>query len=124
MIIVMTGATSGIGAEALKNIAHSPENKIYVGARGKGRVVPDGVEVLPLELSSLSSVREIADALKQRVTAKKIDVLTLDAAMRVTAPSQLSEDGVQITFTTIHVAHYLLASLLWSLMEADGRIVI
>ena len=30
----MTGATSGIGAEALKNIAQSPDNKIYVGARG------------------------------------------------------------------------------------------
>src|SRR5690606_27472718 len=124
MIIVMTGATSGIGAEALKNIAHSPEYDTYVGARGKGRVVPDGVEVLPLELSSLSSVREFADALKQRLTEKKIDVLILNAAIRATDPSQLSDDGFQLTFATNHLAHYLLARLLWPLMEDDGRIVI
>lgn len=124
MTIVMTGATSGIGAEALKNLAHSPNNKIYVGARGKGRVVPDGVKVLPLELSSLNSVREFADAVKQELGEKKIDVLILNAAIRATDPSELSEDGFQLTFATNHLAHYLLARLLWPQMEDDGRIII
>lgn len=120
----MTGATSGIGAEALKNIARSPDNKIYVGARGQGREVPDGVRVLPLELSSLNSVREFVDAVKQELGEKKIDVLILNAAIRATDPSKLSEDGFQLTFATNHLAHYLLARLLWPQMDDEGRIVI
>src|SRR5690606_7759328 len=102
----------------------SPDNKIYVGARGKGREVPEGVIVLPLEFSSLNSVREFADAVKQELGEKKIDVLILNAAIRATDPSELSEDGFQLTFATNHLAHYLLARLLWPQMEDDGRIII
>ena len=37
-VIVMTGATSGIGAEALKRLIAQPATEIIVGARGLGRV--------------------------------------------------------------------------------------
>lgn len=124
MIIVMTGATSGIGAEALKHLAKGSDTKVYVGARGKGRLVPDGVVVWPLELSSLSSVRAFVDLLKRELGERKIDVLILNAAIRATDPSQLSEDGFQLTFATNQLAHYLLARLLWPMMQNNGRIVI
>src|SRR5690606_6915602 len=124
MIIVMTGATSGIGAEALQNIAQSPDNKIYVGARGKGREVPEGVIVLPLELSSINSVRELVSAVKQELGRKIIDVIILNAAIRATDPSELSEAVFQLTFATNHLAHNLLAPLLWPQMDDEGRIVI
>lgn len=124
MVIVMTGATSGIGAEALKHLAKSPDTQVYVGARGKGRIVPEGVEVLPLELSSLNSVRAFVDNLKQALGTRKITVLVLNAAIRATDPSQRSEDGFQLTFATNHLAPYLLARLLWPMMESGGRIVI
>lgn len=124
MIIVMTGATSGIGAEALKHLAELSDTKVYVGARGKGRLVPDGVEVRPLELSSLNSVCAFASNLKQELGDRKINALVLNAAIRATDPSQSSEDGFQLTFATNHLAHYLLARLLWPMMEIDGRIVI
>lgn len=120
----MTGATSGIGSEALKRLTNSSVSKIYVGARGKDRLVPEGVEVLPLELSSLSSVRAFVDNLKQELGERKIDVLILNAAIRATDPSQLSDDGFQLTFATNHLAHYLLARLLWPMMGKNGRIVI
>src|SRR5690606_12602816 len=84
---------------------------IYVGARGKDRLVPEGVEVLPLELSSLSSVRAFVDNLKQELGERKIDVLILNAAIRATDPSQLSDDGFHITFATNHSTHYMISRL-------------
>jgi len=120
----MTGATSGIGAEALKLLAENSEKLIITGARGTGRKVPQGTEVLPLDLSSLKSVRSFADNLKQRLGNTEIDVLILNAAIGATDNKQRSEEGFQLTFATNHLAHYLLARLLWSNMAKDGRIVI
>jgi NAD(P)-dependent dehydrogenase (short-subunit alcohol dehydrogenase family) len=124
MNIVMTGATSGIGAEALKHFAKLPDTKVFVGARGSGRIVPEGTAVLPLELSSLQSVRSFAYNIKQRLGNTKIDALILNAAIRATDNTQRSEEGFQLTFATNHLAHYLLARLLWPIMAKGGRIVI
>jgi len=124
MVIIMTGATSGIGAEALKHFVKLPDAKVYVGARGSGRIVPEGADVLPLDLSSLKSVRSFADNIKRRLGSTKIDVLILNAAIRATDNTQRSEEGFQLTFATNHLAHYLLARLLWPIMAKGGRIVI
>lgn len=124
MIIVMTGATSGIGAEALKHFVKLPDTKVYVGARGSGRIVPEGTDVLPLDLSSLRSVRSFADNIKQRLGETKIDVLILNAAIRATDHDQRSEEGFQLTFATNHLSHYLLARLFLPIMAEGGKIVI
>src|SRR5690606_32185262 len=84
---------------------------IYVGARGKDRLVTEGVELLPLEFSSLSSDRAFVDNLKQELVEQKIDVINLNAAIPATDPSHLSDDVFQLTFDTNHLAHYLLAIL-------------
>lgn len=124
MIIVMTGATSGIGAEALKHITKLPHTNVYTGARGSGRIVPNGTEVLPLDLSSLKSVRSFADSIKQRLGNAKIDVLVLNAGVQATDNDQRSQDGFELTFATNHLAHYLLARLLFPNMAKDGKLVI
>lgn len=124
MTIVMTGATSGIGAEALKHFAELPDTKIYVGARGSGRNVPKRTEVLPLDLSSLKSVRSFADNIKQRLGNTKIDILVLNAGVQATDNKQKSEDGFELTFATNHLAHYLLARLLLPNLAKGGKIVI
>ena len=49
-IVVMTGATSGIGANAIKQIAAQPNMHIIIGARGV-KSGPEGVEVLQLVLA-------------------------------------------------------------------------
>ncbi|RZM19073.1 MAG: SDR family NAD(P)-dependent oxidoreductase [Pedobacter sp.] len=124
MNIVMTGATSGIGAEGLKYFAKLPETKVYVGARGSARDVPKSVEVLPLDLSSLKSVRLFADNIKQRLENTKIDILVLNAGIQATDGKQRSEEGFELTFATNHLAHYLLARLLVPNLARGGKIVI
>ena len=120
----MTGATSGIGSEALKHFVKLPDTKVYVGARGSGRTAPEGTEILPLDLCSLKSVHSFADNIKQRLENSKIDVLVLNAGVKATDNKQRGEDGFELTFATNHLAHYLLARLLLPNLAKGGKLVI
>lgn len=120
----MTGATSGIGAEALKYFTELPINRVYIGARGTERQVPQRTTVIPLELSSLKSVRDFADKVKQELANAKIDILILNAGIQATDNNQKSEDGFELTFATNHLAHYLLARLLMPNMAEGSKLLI
>ena len=124
MNIVMTGATSGIGAEALKHFTDSPNTKVYIGARGEGRQAPDKTMLIPLDLSSLKSVRDFADKVKQQLGTAKIDILILNAGIRATDNSQKSEEGFELTFATNHLAHYLLARLFMPIMSDGAKLIL
>jgi len=120
----MTGATSGLGAHALQHIAARPDTRIIIGARGSGRSAPRGVEVVPLDLASLDSVRQFADAVKQQIGESKIDILVLNAGMQISNTDGRSAEGYELTFAVNHLAHYLLARLLLPCMAKEGRVVI
>jgi NAD(P)-dependent dehydrogenase (short-subunit alcohol dehydrogenase family) len=120
-IVVMTGATSGIGAHALEHLIAQPDMHVIIGARGAGS---KGVEVLPLDLASLASVRAFAEAVKQRLGGALIDMLVLNAGAQYRKGAQRSADGFEATFAVNHLAHYLLARLLLSSMVDGGRLVI
>ncbi|GLH98840.1 SDR family NAD(P)-dependent oxidoreductase [Phytohabitans aurantiacus] len=123
-VVVMTGATSGLGVHALQHLAHEPGTRIIVGARGSGRAVPAGVETLPLDLTSLASVRAFAAGLTRQLNGAPIDALVLNAGMQTTNSTQVSADGFELTFAVNHLAHYLLVRLLLPLVADGGRIVI
>ena len=120
-IIVMTGATSGLGARALKRLLAQPSTEVIVGARGKREVA--GATVLPLDLASLQSVRDFAQAVKERLGDAKINMLVLNAGAQF-RDDQCSVDGFEMTFAVNHLAHYLLARLLMPSMAEGGRLVI
>ena len=121
-IMVMTGATSGNGAQAVKQFAASPDTLVLTGVRGKGCMV-SGAEVFPLDLASLASVRAFADAVKQRLGDAKIEMLVLNAGAQF-PKDQRSVDGFEMTFATNHLSHYLLARLLIPNMAVGGRLVL
>lgn len=122
--VVMTGATAGIGACAVAELAARPDTLVLVGARGANRVVPEGVDVLPLDLTSLGSVREFAEAVRGRLGDRSIDALVLNAGVQVTRTGERTVDGYDVTFAVNHLAHYLLARLLSPLLRDGARIVI
>lgn len=123
-VIVMTGATAGLGAHALKHIAAEPDTRVIVGARGSGRDVPKGVEVIPLDLASLASVREFADTVIAKLGETRIESLVLNAGMQAPGKERRSADGYELTFAVNHLAHYLLARLLAPYLAEQGRLVI
>ncbi|RWA72355.1 MAG: SDR family NAD(P)-dependent oxidoreductase [Mesorhizobium sp.] len=120
----MTGATAGLGAHALQHIASEPGTRVIIGARGGGRSEPRGVEVLPLDLASLASVREFADTVARQLGDARIDVLVLNAGMQTSSTEERSADGYELTFAVNHLAHYLLARRLLPLIADLGRLVI
>ncbi|WP_460274426.1 SDR family NAD(P)-dependent oxidoreductase [Celeribacter sp. ULVN23_4] len=123
-LMVMTGATSGFGSQTVGLLADDPETRVIVGARGQNRKLPAGVEVIPLDLTSLTSVRSFANNVITQLGDAKIDVLILNAGIRGSDAEQRSEDGFGLTFAVNHLAHYLLARLLLPKIADGGRLVI
>ena len=122
--VVMTGATNGIGAAAAQILAVTPHVHVIIGARGSGRKVPEGCEVLPLDLSSLDSVRRFADAVRNQLGDVKIDMLVLNAGLNSATPDQRTADGFAVNFGVNHLAHYLLARVLLPNIADNGRLII
>ncbi|MEU0407911.1 SDR family NAD(P)-dependent oxidoreductase [Streptomyces griseorubiginosus] len=122
-LVVMTGGTAGLGAHALQRIAAQPHTRVIVGARGTA-TVPPGVEVIPLDLASLDSVRAFADTVTFQLGEDRIDVLVLNAGMQTSTNEARSAEGYELTFAVNHLAHYLLARLLMPYMADHGRLVI
>jgi len=123
-IVVMTGATSGLGLHAVRLIAAQRGTRVIIGARGSRRSVPRWVEVIPLDLASLVSVRAFVDVLTRQLGDMRIDMLILNAGMQSSNISRHSAEGYELTFAVNHLAHYLLARLLMPYMADNGRLVI
>jgi NAD(P)-dependent dehydrogenase (short-subunit alcohol dehydrogenase family) len=123
--IVMTGATSGIGAYALQYLAARTESRVIIGARStSSRPDAPGVEVLPLDLSSLANVRAFATTTLERLNGDPINVLVLNAGTQFMNTEARSADGYEMTFAVNHLAHYLLARLLLPAISDGGRVIL
>jgi NAD(P)-dependent dehydrogenase (short-subunit alcohol dehydrogenase family) len=113
--IVMTGATSGIGQVAAEELAGMGARLVLV-ARDKGRAAatlarlaarcpgtPHGVHYA--DLSRLSEVRRVAAELA--AAESRIDLL-LNNAGALFGTRKVTEDGLEFTFATNHMAYFLL----------------
>ena len=122
--IVITGASSGIGAIAARRLAElghtiavvgrNPERTRAVAAEVKGTA-------FLADYDSLDDVRSLAAALLKKY--RTIDVL-LNNAGGLVSPRGLTRDGNEKTFQHNHLAPFLLTSLLRERLEASGGRVV
>ena len=119
-VVVVTGASSGIGAAAAAELAGLGATVVPVG-RDRRRLDKVAVEVggepLQADFASLAQVRRLADELLERHAG--IDVLVNNAGL-VTSGRELTEDGYEKTFAVNHLAPFLLTNLLLERLRASA----
>jgi NAD(P)-dependent dehydrogenase (short-subunit alcohol dehydrogenase family) len=116
---VITGANTGLGYAtaaalaakgahvvlAVRNLEKGKAAATLIGRRAPGA----GVAVQELDLTSLASIRAVADELRSRHDA--IDLLINNAGVMFT-PKQTTKDGFELQFGTNHLGHFALTNLL------------
>ncbi|MGP4029289.1 SDR family NAD(P)-dependent oxidoreductase [Actinomadura sp. 3N407] len=118
--IVMTGGTSGFGAITAQRLARSGDTRLILGAR---RPAPAG-EPIPLDLTSLDSVRAFAASIRERLGGAPIDALVLNAGVILPDAAGRTVDGFETTFAVNHLAHYLLLRLLSPALADRATVVL
>jgi len=116
---IVTGGNSGIGLVTVGQLAKQGAHvvlacrRVEAGERAKeqlqNQALRGQIEVMPLDLAKLASVRSFAQAyLKQN------DVLhgLVNNAGIMNTPKGLTQDGFELQFGTNHLGHYLLTELL------------
>ncbi|CAM2929042.1 oxidoreductase [Prescottella defluvii] len=107
---VVTGANSGLGAEAAKALARAGAH-VVLACRDvdKGRAVAAGLgenaEVRKLDLADLASVQEFAASIDS------LDVLVNNAGV-MAVPLRRTVDGFEMQIGTNHLGHFALTGLL------------
>ncbi|MCB9457329.1 MAG: SDR family NAD(P)-dependent oxidoreductase [Anaerolineaceae bacterium] len=124
-VVIVTGANSGVGYEAAKELARKGAQTILAcRSLDKARAalsqiqteIPGAAaEVLPLDLTSLDSVRQFAAAFKAKYT--RLDVLLNNAGIMM-VPYGKTADGFERQFGTNHLGHFALTGLLLDLLLA------
>jgi NAD(P)-dependent dehydrogenase (short-subunit alcohol dehydrogenase family) len=129
---IVTGASSGLGFEVAKGLAHRGADTTLLcrnRTRGEAAVleiqkeVPDAVVELAIcDLASLTSIRGFLDEFTQ--SHSKLDILYNNAA--VMRPNRtITEDGFEMMFQVNYLAPFvLMTSLLDSLKQAASPFII
>jgi NAD(P)-dependent dehydrogenase (short-subunit alcohol dehydrogenase family) len=130
--VVVTGANSGIGLEAARELARKGAT-VVLACRNADKAVtavasisasaPDArVETEALDLASLASVKEFARRFASAHDG--LDLLINNAGV-MAPPRRLTEDGFESQFGTNHLGHFALTALLITNMHGrpDARVV-
>lgn len=129
-LAVITGADGGMGMEITRAVAAAgykvimacrdpeiAEEKRQLIMRETGNIA---LEIVPVNLASLSSTASFANELLQRGEAI---TLLMNNAGTMETKRHITEDGLERTVSVNYVAPYLLTRKLLPLMEEGSRIV-
>jgi len=131
-VAVVTGANGGLGLATAIALAGAGAH-VVMAARDQDKAAlaegiilghhPDAsLEIVPLDLGDLASVRAAADAIL--ATRPAIDLLVNNAGL-MAMPERKTADGFEMQFGVNHLGHYALtAHLLGALLAADAARVI
>ncbi|MVU79202.1 SDR family NAD(P)-dependent oxidoreductase [Nocardia sp. ET3-3] len=109
-IIIVTGATSGLGEATARALAGAGAQVIMacrneIKAQAAARTMPGDVQIRQLDLADLSSVRAFAD------TVERADVLINNAGV-MAVPQRKTADGFELQIGTNYLGHFALTGLL------------
>jgi NAD(P)-dependent dehydrogenase (short-subunit alcohol dehydrogenase family) len=133
-IAIVTGANSGIGYETARALAHRGATVIMAcrsrlkGADAAERIRAENprgsVEMMPLDLADLASVRRFAGAF--RASHSHLDLLINSAGLMKPPQRQETADGFELQFGTNHLGHFALTGLLMDLIlrTVGSRVVV
>ena len=122
--ILVTGASAGLGVETARALtAHGA--KVVGAARDldkarKATAHIPGMEFIELDLASLASGRNAADALN--AAGEPFDVIIANAGV-MACPFGKTADGFETQFGTNHLGHFVLVNRIAGLLRDGGRLV-
>ncbi|KAI0134481.1 hypothetical protein BJ170DRAFT_591456 [Xylariales sp. AK1849] len=143
--ILVTGANGGLGASIVSQIlldrslsqnyhglytVRSPEraNSVSKVLTQKSASAAHTYDLVALDLSSLASVRKVAEDVSWRVAAgeiPRIRALVLCAGWQEYTTQTWTDDGFDMAFQTNYLGHFLLTLLLLGSMDkGEGRVVV
>ncbi|HEX3715296.1 MAG TPA: SDR family NAD(P)-dependent oxidoreductase [Trebonia sp.] len=124
-VVVVTGASDGIGAAAAAALAQRGDRVVIVGrspANTSAVAAKAGAEHLVADFADLEQARGLAAELQAR--CPRIDVLVNNAGLIAGDQRTVTANGHELTFQVNHLAPFLLTVLLKQcLVRARGSVV-
>jgi NAD(P)-dependent dehydrogenase (short-subunit alcohol dehydrogenase family) len=124
-VVVVTGASDGIGAAAARMLARQGNQVVVVGrspAKTRAVAAELGAECHVADFAHLDQIRDLAVELQARHA--RIDVLLNNAGLIAGARRAVTVDGHELTFQVNYLAPFLLTMLLEErLVAARGRVI-
>lgn len=130
-VVVITGATSGVGYEAAKRFAQGGAHLVMVCRNGqKAGLVRDelaqhfqaNVDVVIADFAKFNDVKNAAERIRRNY--HRVDVLINNAGVHFTHRT-LNENGIEMVFAVNHLASFLFTQLLMDILlnSAPARII-
>ncbi|KAL2334733.1 hypothetical protein Fmac_015946 [Flemingia macrophylla] len=126
---IVTGTTHGIGTETARVLALRGVHVIMavrntIAAKTvKEAILKEistaNVDVMELDLSSMTSVRKFASEFNS--SGFPLNILINNAGILAT-PFTLSKDNIELQFATNYLGHFLLTNLLLDIMKKSARV--
>jgi NAD(P)-dependent dehydrogenase (short-subunit alcohol dehydrogenase family) len=129
---IITGATSGLGLECTRALLErDPSWHVVLPVRDLGRGAsaveelgePQRCTVLPMDLASLASVRAFTDHVAA-AALPPLRAIVCNAGVQVVSSTELTEDGVEMTFGVNHLGHFALVQGLLDTLTRPARILV